>query len=141
MKLTREYHNKTRLFYTLVPISKAEIKRRGLFATKLSNSSLLIALPYEKKVFRKRDSDTWGHIYKGGYNFGVCEKVYKSKDAYLIIEQPIFIHVKVHRQYDFYNKPIGFSRVGGTGRNYKNIHSIALSNKALFGVKIGGCYT
>ena len=102
MKLKREFNGKQSLHYTLVPISKSEIKRRGLFATKLSNSSVLIALNYEKAPFKKRDNSTWGHVWKGGYIFGVCEKIYKNKDAYLIIEQPRKVDVSIEKKFNFY---------------------------------------
>ena len=136
MKLKREFNGKQSLHYTLAPISKSEIKRRGLFATKLSNSSVLIALNYEKAPFKKRDNTTWGHVGKGGYVFGVCEKVYKNKDAYLIIEQPRKVEVSIEKKFNFYGNFVGYGRKNES-KTYKNLHSIALSNKALFGIRIG----
>lgn len=136
MKATSGRFSKKDYNYTLVPISKEEMKRRGLTAHKLNGCSFLIALDYEKKPFRKSDNTTWGHVYKGGFIFGVCEKVYKNRDAYIIIEQPIEVMVSVKKSFDFYGNFTGYSRIG-ENKVYKNITSIANSNKALYGCKIG----
>lgn len=136
MKATGKFKGDKNYNYTLVKISAKEMKRRGMTAHKLSNCHYLIALDYAKSPYKKTDNTTWGHIFKGGYLFGVCEKVYKNKDAYMIIEQPKEIVVKVEKSLNFYNKVVGYSREGER-KIYRSIQAIALSNKALFGVKIG----
>lgn len=136
MKATGKFKGDKKYNYTLVKISAKEMKRRGMTAHKLSNCPHLIALDYVKAPYKKRDNSTWGHIFKGGYLFGVCEKVYKNQDAYIIIEQPKEVILKVERYVDFYGKMIGYVRQGER-KIYKSIHAIASSNKALFGVKIG----
>lgn len=134
----------TKKGYTLVKISKSEIKRQGLSVYSLGNINYLVALKENHTELKKSDPNTWGVIFKGGNNFGEVIKKYSNipnRSIYIICEKPVHSQIGIKRQKDMFgNYTDGWTYTCNgqtTFKNFKTAYRVGQSNKAVYGVRIG----